>query len=102
MYSRDVTVFANTTPIKSNLLTCMCNVRSFVSSSKLRYRIAGKFGGGTFGKLIDQPIDYKLQVLIWMVLVWRITDDSSNSPNFPAIRYVTFYVWTNKCTYFTL
>ena len=22
------------------------------------YRIAGKFGGGKFGELIDQPIDY--------------------------------------------
>ena len=26
---------------------------------------------------------------MWMVLVWQITDNSPNTPNFPAIRYST-------------
>ena len=30
-----------------------------------------------------------------MVLVWRITDDSPNSPNFPAIRYMVY--WQGEC-----
>ena len=34
------------------------------------YHIAGKFGNRKFGELIDQPIDYQLEVLSWMILVW--------------------------------
>ena len=68
------------------------------------YRITGKFGEEkvwridsfrAFGELIDQPIGYQLEVLSWMVLVWRLTDDSPNSPNFPTIRHVNFY-WVDS------
>ena len=57
----------------------------------IHYRVAGKFGRRKvwriyflsicekkFGKLIDRPKGYQLQVLVWMVLVWQITDDSPN------------------------
>ena len=41
------------------------------------------FGEKKFGELTDQPINY---LLTWMILVWQITDDLPNSPNFsPAI-----------------
>ena len=26
---------------------------------------------------------------VWMILVWRIKDDSPNSPNFPTIRCIS-------------
>ena len=62
----------------------------------ISYSIAGKSGGEKvwpfdsfrafgkrkFGELIDQPIGYQL---LWMVLVWRIMDDSLIWANFPAI-----------------
>ena len=64
------------------------------------YRTAGKFGGGKFGRLTRfEHLTKKLWqinrsanrlVLLWMVLVWQITDDSPNFPlpNFPAIQYL--------------
>ena len=62
------------------------------------YSIAGKFGGGKFDEftlfehLAKNVWQFKRSakrlLLIWMSLAWRITDDSPNSPNFPAIWYV--------------
>ena len=62
--------------------------------------IAGEFGELTLfeplakegGKLIDQPIDYLLYVLIWMVLVWWITDDLLNLSNFPPAKLSCYTV----------
>ena len=65
----------------------------------LVYRIVGNFVGGevwrinSFQVAIWQKKDWQINrsadrlLLIWMVLVWQIMDNSQNSPNFPAIRY---------------
>ena len=51
------------------------------------------FGERKFGKLINQPKGYQLEVLIKLDgLVWQITNDLPNLPNFPhptfpAVRY---------------
>ena len=37
-----------------------------------------------FGEWIDFGHKVLLLAKIWLVKVWRITDDSPNSPNFPA------------------
>ena len=50
------------------------------------------FGEKKFGKLIDQPIDCLLLVLIWMILVWRVMDDSPNSSNFPPTKLSCYTV----------
>ena len=54
-----------------------------------------KFGRKKFGESIDQPKGYSLKLLKWMVLVWRITDDSPTSPNFlPAkLSRYTVHDW---------
>ena len=85
----------------------LCQVTYVKEFWNMLYRIAKKFGGENvwqiysfqafggekIGESIDQPKGYSIKLLIWMVLVWRIVDDSPNSPNFlpaklPAIQYV--------------
>ena len=47
-----------------------------------------------FGELIDfshKDAIYKL----WLVKVWRTTDDSPNSPNFPAAKHPRYTVYIN-------
>ena len=81
--------------LKHNVLKPTCNrykfdafnlavKLAFVSVCTIAiYRIVESLVRRKCGELIDQPIGYQLS---WMVLVWQITDDSANSPNFPTIR----------------
>ena len=69
-----------------------------------KYRIAGMFGGFNvwqitelkligeikFGEWIDFGHKVLLPAKIWLVKVERITDDSPNSPNFPAAKHSYF------------
>ena len=45
-----------------------------------------------FGKWIGFGHKVLLPAKIWLVKVWRITDDSPNSPNFPAAKYSRYMV----------
>ena len=48
---------------------------------------AGKFGGEKLWRMNRlSHMVIIITTIVWMVLVWRIDDDSPNSPNFPAIR----------------
>ena len=52
------------------------------------------FGRKKFGEWIDRPKDYLLKLLIWMILVWRITDDSPNSPpNFLPAKLSCYMIY---------
>ena len=56
-----------------------------------------------FSKLVDQSGDYYLLLLIRMVLVWQIMDDSPNLPNFPAILYIFSIIHSERnisCIYY--
>ena len=69
------------------------------------YRIAGMFGRVNvwriaklkdigeikFSELIDFSHKDAIYKLNFGWLVWRTTDDSPNSPNFPAIRYLRMH-----------
>ena len=74
---------------------------------KRDYRIAGMFGGVNvcritelkvideikFGEWIDFGHKVLLLAKIWLVKVWRITDYSPNSPNFPAAKHSRYTVF---------
>ena len=61
------------------------------------------FGERKFGYLRNQPTDYWLYVIIWMVLVGQIMGDSQNSPNFlptKLSRYMVIWWITAICWFF--
>ena len=51
----------------------------------LKYRIAGMFGGVNVWQIVGLKIIGKIKFLC-------ITEDSSNSPNFPAAKH-SRYIW---------
>ena len=46
-----------------------------------------------FGEWIDFGHKVLLLAKIWLVKVWRITDDSPNLPNFPAAKHSSYTVF---------
>ena len=49
-----------------------------------------------FGEWIDFGHKVLLTAKIWLVKVWRITDDSPNLPNFPATKHSRYMVVNNN------
>jgi len=57
-----------------------------------------RFGEGKFGEWCCELIIIIMYCRVWMILVWRITCDSPNLPNFLPAK-LSYYMVHNLCAF---